>query len=78
LKDPPGLDAQHAGADRQRNCFTVRRHHHRDAGDDELLEQLKQVRSACFIEVGRRLVREHQRRPIDDRAREGNALLLAA
>ena len=44
----------------------------------ERLEQLDDVRAGLAVEVARRLVGEEQARRVAERARDGDALLLAA
>ena len=51
--------------------------HGRSAGVD-LTEQVHDLEREIGIEVARRFVREHERRIVDQRTRDGDALLFAA
>src|SRR3954447_5213538 len=72
------LERDHAAAHLVDHLAVVRRHHDRRAGAVDAVEQLHDPDRGVGIEVARRLVADQKRRVVDDRARDRDALLLAA
>src|ERR671920_2514013 len=76
--DPAVRDLDHAPPHAIHHRLVVRRDEHRGAGPVDPVQQLHDPDGGLGIEVAGRLVGDEQRRVVDERARDGHALLLAA
>ena len=65
-------------ADRANQLAVVRRHEDGGPFRVDLAEQVHDLEGEIGIEIARRLVREDERRLVDERPRDRDALLLAA
>src|SRR5690242_8432767 len=77
-RDLPRIDGDHAPAEHVDDLAVVRRHHHRGAARVDAQEQLHDLPRRCGVEVAGRLIRDDEPRRMHQRARDGDALLLAA
>src|SRR5918912_2834834 len=76
--DAPAIHDRHAVAQSRRLFHVVRREDDRAAAGPELLNDLPESQSRLRVKAGRRLIKKEQLRIVDERASDGEPLLLPA